>query len=611
MYIQSKFKRLGSKLSDFISGRLAVILGYTVLGCMAFCSCSDDSIDINEGNKSLIDDDMIYLNVRIRDVRNSTRGTSSENNFEEGSHDEYSADNIRYFFYDSNGTYYVSGKKVFTGQPSNTNTDNIEYKGDNVTVLGVVGSYYPKYIVTVLNPPANFTAPYYLEDWESSLANENEVGIYQDEKFVMSTTSYYASNRKYNFVTVLEDDDFYESVDDSENTDDTPIVDVYVERLAAKVTLKFDFDDSKNQKIPLNEGTENKRTLYELTQSIAEDNGTGEYESSDEKVYVEFLGWKLNATARHSCIVKNIDTNWTNDDESSSYYLGSGWSWNDAAHYRSYWGKSYNYGKGPYPTSANGNTPSEEADESTWLNDYLKYVNLEDDPDNSPLLDIGESDYCAENTNTVDIIQDKNSSAVTSILLKARICDKYGVPLDMVRYNGELYTEDAYINYVLNFLQQNDELDYYYKVGDNAYKQIDESCVKLSDGGDGKAYIALDFDSEKAPYYDYNHNEINSNIDAVIFTGDANGYKDGEMYYNIPIEHLNNDYDNGLQEANYGIVRNHLYNVTIISLDYLGKGIFNPDEVIVPNPGDSDDKYYLDSRINVLSWRVVDDSEDL
>lgn len=64
---------------------------------------------------------------------------------------------------------------------------------------------------------------------------------------------------------------------------------------------------------------------------------------------------------------------------------------------------------------------------------------------------------------------------------------------------------------------------------------------------------------------------------------EAIGYKDGLMYYNIPIEHLNNaatttDAENKrvIPVAKYGIVRNHHYVVTVNSLTKIGKGILRP-----------------------------------
>jgi hypothetical protein len=82
------------------------------------------------------------------------------------------------------------------------------------------------------------------------------------------------------------------------------------------------------------------------------------------------------------------------------------------------------------------------------------------------------------------------------------------------------------------------------------------------------------------------------------------------MYYNVPIKHLNatldtrSDYDLlTIPEGHYGVVRNHWYKLSITDITNLGHGIINPDEPIVPNP-DTDD-YFVNVKINVLSWKQI------
>ena len=56
--------------------------------------------------------------------------------------------------------------------------------------------------------------------------------------------------------------------------------------------------------------------------------------------------------------------------------------------------------------------------------------------------------------------------------------------------------------------------------------------------------------------------------------------------------------------AEYGIVRNHSYQVELGSIKGFGTPVYDPDKKIVPVVP-SDDLTYLAARINVLSWRVV------
>ena len=63
--------------------------------------------------------------------------------------------------------------------------------------------------------------------------------------------------------------------------------------------------------------------------------------------------------------------------------------------------------------------------------------------------------------------------------------------------------------------------------------------------------------------------------------------------------------------AKYGIVRNHHYVVTVNSLTKIGKGIFDPEEEIVPGKNDEKDTYYVGARINILSWKIVNQNVNL
>ncbi len=83
--------------------------------------------------------------------------------------------------------------------------------------------------------------------------------------------------------------------------------------------------------------------------------------------------------------------------------------------------------------------------------------------------------------------------------------------------------------------------------------------------------------------------------------------KGGRTYYYTPIKHLGTPNS----EAEYGVVRNHSYQVEITSIKGFGTPVYYPDtEKIIPTLP-SDDKTYLAAKISVLSWRVVSSTVDL
>ena len=221
------------------------------------------------------------------------------------------------------------------GNASTTNpAGNIEFTGNNVVALKELGrKNYPKYMVAVLNKPTGFLYGNTLGEMQTVLADGNAEGIYYPstannvttDYFTMSTTSYTEAGRSAYFVTEVKEENFLpEPMTDINAIANT--VTVYVERLAAKVTLNVSGQLVKDA---------NGR--YPIKATVAgEDNSAGNDDVASEELYVELLGWKLNATAKRSYMVKNIDATWANGD--------LGFTWNRPTDYRSHWGKSFNYG---------------------------------------------------------------------------------------------------------------------------------------------------------------------------------------------------------------------------------------------------------------------------
>ena len=91
----------------------------------------------------------------------------------------------------------------------------------------------------------------------------------------------------------------------------------------------------------------------------------------------------------------------------------------------------------------------------------------------------------------------------------------------------------------------------------------------------------------------------------------ANKYYKGAMWYCVPVEHLGSATDGTGKklEGNYGMVRNHVYKITLDKVLTLGKGIDDPNEPIVP--GEKAEKWYLAAKINVNAWHIVNQTSSL
>ena len=568
-----------------------------LLVCTALCACSnDESGIIPNDTPNVFTGDKAYIKVRLADAGTLTR--AQEGDFEYGTN-EQSIKNASFYFYDANGVFVTQGDVWTDGSASTTTpAGNIVFASNNIVVLkGLDKKSYPRYMVTVLNKPTGFVHGKTLDEMQTVLADNNAEGIYYPATtdnvttnyFTMSTTSYTETNREKHFVTEVNEGNIsLEPMTDASAIANT--VTVYVERLAAKVTLKVSDNLPKDA---------NGR--YPIKVTVAgENNSAGSGDIASEDLYVELLGWKLNATAKKSFMVKNIDAAWMDND--------LGFTWNRPTDRRSHWGKSFNYGFSGYPENAAGVPANSE---------YLNYVDLE-----NGLTALENPAYCAENTNTNTIVTANFPTGVTSILLKAKVCDANGNALDLVRYNGLLFKQDSFLEYVLNVLQTRNQLDVWYangtdEEGNARYTQIGKEYVKLEHVGDGKVKVVFTNEHGTSLYAEDGSNCSDQTItalndDLASASADAIAYNGGVMYYNIPVEHLNNGdvAENGtIPEAKYGVVRNHHYVVTIDKLEKIGRGSFDGNEKIVP--GDDPDAYYVGAKINILSWKIVSQNVEL
>lgn len=554
-----------------------------MVACALVGACTNDGVENNVSNT--FPANQAFINVRLSDVGSmGTRGT--DGGYEYGSADEHAVKTAHFYFYDNAGLFVSEGSAWNGGNASDKNpAENIEFRSNTVVVLeNLEGKGYPNYMVTVLNKPTNFTAPQTLDEMEKLLVDGITTTADEKTYFTMSTSSYKRDDNTKYFVTPITEDNFTLEPVDVGNI--TNYVEVYVERLAAKVTLGVS-SELTSKTIEGKDGV-----FYPITSTVAGDDND-ETTIANENLLIQFRGWKLNGTANKSHIVKNINTAWTDQE--------LGFAWNKATDFRSFWGKSFNYGVGTYTYGVNGD------------NCPLTYVNLNDN-----LVEVGKSTYCAENTNTATVLntEGNNPAAITSILLKAVVCDAEGNALDLVRYNGVLFEDEQFLSYVLNVMNSNGNWNVWVAGENGTYTQLDETGVELVKNGSG---VKVQLKAGQTLYSKVAEGQfeviadvaaINEKLGATC-TG-AIGYKGGEMFYNIPIEHLNPIEADAttLEEANYGIVRNHHYVINITKLDKVGKGIFTPEEEIVPDDTDKD-TYAIGAKINILSWKVVNQNVEL
>lgn len=112
---------------------------------------------------------------------------------------------------------------------------------------------------------------------------------------------------------------------------------------------------------------------------------------------------------------------------------------------------------------------------------------------------------------------------------------------------------------------------------------------------------------------------INADIEKRI-VGTMMMYNTARAFFYIPIKHYTANMDDAtanfpaigsLKTGNIGVVRNHVYSMTINSITGLGIGV-GPDPSVpeLPDPKPVQN-YYINAKLNVLQWHVMGQSVDL
>lgn len=582
-------------------------LAYLFAGMAAFglCSCSSDEPSNPEGN--IAKGDVAYLNVNIVAAGNNSRG--GDGGFEYGKLKENAVHNAYFYFYDGDGNFVTESNTWANGEfNDNTPTENIEVFGNNTVVLeGLTGKGYPKWVVTVLNKPLAMKAKRTIKEMGEQLTQWNS-GIATGQ-FVMSTTSYNGTeNSPYYYATKLSEYNFSVTPTAGKPSASNPPVKIYVERLAARVQVSMP-DITNTTKVF------GDKTCYEVPVTVAgaTNNNSGYDHNGNpiaaEKVYIEVLGWNLNATAKQSTLSKNIE------GLSSLTWNATAWDgnkWNDELNYRSYWGKSTTYG---------------------LVDTQLKSaLNVGDKKYSELNLEVGiDRTYCNETTNEIENITTNNvanPNQTPTVLLAAKIYDSNGKALSLVNFLGVNFIKDGFLRKALD-IKKSEVAPYYYKDGAE-YKHFDETCVDLalttgSNKGTGAVDVVLKSGVELYTLNETGTTEtaitdvqLNSLKEALLdvtkgASNKAIAYTDGATFYAIPLEHHNypTGLDKNVVEGQYGVVRNHVYSLSITKISSIGDGVFDLDNEFI-NPEDpKTPNYYVESQINILSWKVVSQETEI
>jgi hypothetical protein len=623
----------------------------------AASSCSDDLDEDNGIQTEQTGDETAYLSVSLC----PTSDTRAAQEFVAGSKAEQHITTADFYFFFADGTFsshrkvYNSTEPAFNGSREDDDANqNVEFSGSVIlTLKNLSTSNYPTMLVTILNQPDDFAEPKNIqsltEEIEGEAMNATASDLWKSYRksssgdFIMTTSTFPQDNQVgsnyYNFVTLLKPSDYKATQAEAvaAAADPAKSVSVYVERLAAKVNVQLSEDLTNKETITVTDANNGKQyPAYRIGDTSDGKDPMLNVDGTPTKLYAEIISWGMDAQMPVSYYMKRIDDAKTTWGAESDFSNGLNFTWYETKNHRSYWAKSYNYGK--YGTSYTG------SDKYTYPIIYqtnLSETKTESDPlqlvylsANQLTTDIASSGYCAENTNTADVLNTVRNykGAVTSALIKAYLVDEKGNHLTVINLGGDLYTEKGYATHVYQQLG----VHYYTTKSDEGalsgeMEPDDDLEIVKSANLNGQIQVALNTESQAAQnqqWYDADgnavtHDEINAKFASYQGSSSNNGeettdsneavyYKDGLMYYCIPIRHLRNAdqtyTDKTIREhfleGIYGVVRNHLYAITVNDILNIGHGVYDPDEPIVP-PIEVTENFYLGVNINILSWYNV------
>lgn len=585
---------------------LSSVLASALMLMVASCSSEDvagDDAQIGKGTTS-------FLAVNIENVGSAPASRSynqGNGTYEDGSEAESKINNVRFYFFNGDGTPYLLVNDDPEKTPVNflereLGTDDMDGNDHDHTaeittkamlVLKGETKAVPASVIAVINPAALDNSTLHSGTMTLSELRTSATGSKFNDKtegFVMSNSVYESAGQDVCSTPVAN------SVFATEKEAMSKPVDIYVERVNAKVNAKIDADYVRTNetekawiknaegKYQINVGNIDVTTYAENT------NATPTKETYP--VYAVVQGWQLADANGKAELCKQINTSWYAGELGIS-------PWTTSDYHRCFWSKSVPFTSG---AQAGANHP---------VNPTFKGItqSLSDAFSTTPV-------YTLPNTSEKLVENPKTSvNTLTKLIVAAKLVykDKNGNynSAQVCQYRGLTYLgEDAVKKQIVGGFKQ-----YLKKTATGGYQSIEASDItfKTVPGSSvvkdyevvatlasnvGELYV-----KDGETYKTVSKDDVN----AALAKEEAQVRStDGSTYYYTPIKHLGSEGTLG----EYGIVRNHSYQVTIQNIQGYGTPVYDPDKVIDPKIP-SDDNTYLAARINVLSWRVVSSNVDL
>lgn len=556
-------------------------------------ACASDKEEIGGGTKP--GSDPQYLAVNIVNVGATPTTRANADDYEDGTTAESKINKVRFYFFNGDGSPYLIKNPgvpgVTGGDPKNwleaspsddTSTSgtpsHIEKITQTVLVINGVQSAAPAAIVAVVNPETVDAAKIQsggivrLSELRYSAVGSK---FYKKDASSGAVSDFVMSNSVY----VNAGEDVCASlvaghVTTSAETAKAKPVDLYVERVVAKV--KADVDANAFEK---GDGTNWAADKYGTKDPVGK--------SGDYDVYAVIEGWGLANENGKAEVEKQVNKAWTDGT------LGFT-PWTTTDYHRCFWETSVAFDAG-----AGGNQPVNPTFNQLKANMQDVLYTLPNTP-GSAVSNLKDNDLTKFAVAATLRYKDASNN-----WHNAEICRYNGVSIlgiDNLKKQVALTFSQYYTSTdATNYTQlSKDDIDF--KNSDGTMQQYRVTPTLAADPAGTKKYYTKTTSGTTPTFTEV----PKATVLAAIEADKAEIRLGGRAYYYVPIKHLG---DPG-KIAEYGIVRNHFYKITLTGITGFGTPVYDPDKVVDPAVPTYEDTY-LAARVQVLQWRVVNQNASL
>lgn len=533
----------------------------------------------------------------------------------------------------------------------NTNTN--EGSRNDIKQMVAIANFdgIPALVKTESNTPENLSL-------SELRAIVNDEAASTKNGFLMTSSTFYDAS-----LTATEGNSIAVKIKDTdikatEELARTNPVDVYVERVAAKVRVTQTWSQMEEGDVIKDvtlDGTTEKFIAVALKDARGNVIRVGN-NATDPQAYVIFRNWDLWWTADKSYLFKKVG-DWDSQ---------LGWTWNNPSFFRSYWAENpasvtlskHNYlypsrkiGKGDSNTYADYTAYCLENAADPGNNGLKKWYNPELATSNRTLVYLSalivtvDTDKKAKPVDLAEWAGYKYTKAnVLTAMFEPNVNEFYFLNKEDVKnppatddkgnviesgstsytyipvkvsdlelvsgMNAGQATDDKedsprYLSFVNLIPEAKGLWNKKTTVDGSELEVVEQIYQKVGTTGEGRGiYKPVDVET------------VNEQLESV---GGAKVWDGGRTYYYQELRHLNKTgVDNESKSFFYGVVRNHIYEVILEKVTGLGTPVLNYKdendqdvwEDITPQKP-TPDAYFLGARLNILSWRVVNNNTSL